>query len=314
MSGSRWIPSTIACTTTSGRRSAAPTMPGIAVRQRTHRVEDVRHRADAAVEGGVRLGRGRVAVPERDDDPARRRRGRPARARPGAPAPSVTSRTGPASSRRSSSVGSGSRRRSRGCVPSRCGEMKGPSRWAPRTRAPARMRRDRAQRGGELVLARRDERRQVAGDARLEQRLTRPRRSRPRRRRGSRRRANPFTCRSTKPGAAMPRPGAREPDGGHAAVVDRDVAGHEPPVDAALPRLRASRASAFRTTPPAASSRARAVVGVDTGEQRDDRDARVPAGRVERRLDPLVRLAGGTARRSGARGRGASRSSRRRRP
>ena len=28
MSGSRWIPSTIAWTTTSGRRSAAPTMPG----------------------------------------------------------------------------------------------------------------------------------------------------------------------------------------------------------------------------------------------------------------------------------------------
>ena len=44
---------------------------GIAVRQRPHRVEDVRDGADAAVEGGVGLGRGRVRVAERDDDSAR---------------------------------------------------------------------------------------------------------------------------------------------------------------------------------------------------------------------------------------------------
>ena len=43
-------------------------MPGIAVRHRAHRVEDVGHRPHAAVEGDIRLlGRG-VAVPERDDD------------------------------------------------------------------------------------------------------------------------------------------------------------------------------------------------------------------------------------------------------
>ena len=118
MSGSRWTPSTIACRTTSGRTSAAPTMPGSRCVERPHRVEDMGHRANAAIEGGVRLGGGRIAVPERDDDAAclqdvdqvecarklRRQCHEPDR---------------PASSRRSSSARSGSRRNAAGCVPSR---------------------------------------------------------------------------------------------------------------------------------------------------------------------------------------------------
>ncbi len=44
--------------------------PGVAVQQRSHRVEDVRHRPHAAVEGGVCLDRRRVGVAEGDDDPA----------------------------------------------------------------------------------------------------------------------------------------------------------------------------------------------------------------------------------------------------
>ena len=42
--------------------------PGVAVPERTHRVEEVRDRADAGVEGGVRLLRGRVGVAARDGD------------------------------------------------------------------------------------------------------------------------------------------------------------------------------------------------------------------------------------------------------
>ena len=41
---------------------------GVAVREGSHRVEHVRHRADAAVERRVRLGGGGVRVTERDDD------------------------------------------------------------------------------------------------------------------------------------------------------------------------------------------------------------------------------------------------------
>ena len=123
-----------------GRRSAAPTMPGIAVRERTHRVEDVRHRAHAAVERRVRLAGGRVAVPERD------RRSR-------APSSRSTSSSAPGKLRRQrhraaparrragarAAPGRGRGARSRGCVPSRCGEMNGPSRWAPRMRGPRRV-------------------------------------------------------------------------------------------------------------------------------------------------------------------------------
>ena len=43
---------------------------GIAVRERAHRVEEVRDGVDAALEGGVRLVTGRVGVPERDGDAA----------------------------------------------------------------------------------------------------------------------------------------------------------------------------------------------------------------------------------------------------
>ena len=44
---------------------------GVAMSQRSHRVEDMRDGANAAIEGGMGLGRGRVRVPERDDDSPR---------------------------------------------------------------------------------------------------------------------------------------------------------------------------------------------------------------------------------------------------
>ena len=44
--------------------------PGVPVRERAHRVEDMRHGAGAAVEGCVRLDCRRIAVPERDGDAA----------------------------------------------------------------------------------------------------------------------------------------------------------------------------------------------------------------------------------------------------
>ena len=104
--------------------------------------------------------------------------------------------------------------------------------------------------------------------------------------------ANPFTCRSTKPGHGDAAAAARRARRPSTTAVRRP---RRRPGRAArrraLPRRRASlrRAPSARRRP-APSSRARAVVGVDAGEQRDDRDLRVAAGGVERRVDLLRRL------------------------
>ena len=59
------------CTITSGSRERRAGDARVAVAERPHRVEQVRDRADAAVEGGVRLLGGRVGVADGDGDPAR---------------------------------------------------------------------------------------------------------------------------------------------------------------------------------------------------------------------------------------------------
>ena len=127
--------------------------------------------------------------------------------------------------------------------------------------------------------------------------------------------ANPFTWRSTKPGAAMPRPfGAVETDRGDAAAVERDVARDQPPVDEGGFDAEPHGSSAARTTPPVASSRARAASTSTTRAQRDDRDLRVAVRVVERSVDALVGRAGRKRGRSAGHARAACRSSRRRRP
>ena len=112
MSGSRWTPSTIAWRTTSGRTSAAPTMPGsrcasgrialnTCVTARTPRS----NAACASRGGGVR-------VPEGDDDARDRGGGRRARARREAPARASRGAHGPrrAAARAAPGRGRGARR------------------------------------------------------------------------------------------------------------------------------------------------------------------------------------------------------------
>ena len=118
----------------------------VAVAERPHRVEEVRHGVDAAVEGGVRLLGGGVGVPAGDDDPAReqqldqlvrarklgRERHQPDRARLEQPLEQGRVRVAPSGQRE--------------CMPRRFGERNGPSRWTPRIRGPVRLERHLAER------------------------------------------------------------------------------------------------------------------------------------------------------------------------
>ena len=139
ISGSRWTPSTIAWTTTSGAPERGADDARVAVTEGPHRVEDVGDRAHAPVEGRVGLRRGRVAVPERDRHAARVEQVDQLERARAAPAPASSSRTGPAASRRSSSAGSGSRRAVEPVRAEARGERNGPSRWTPRMRGAARV-------------------------------------------------------------------------------------------------------------------------------------------------------------------------------
>ncbi len=144
----------------------------VAVQERPHRVEEMRHAARAAVERGVRLLRR-----SRRCGRARRRRraraaGRSARRRPGAPARASSAAPGPASSSRSRSARSGSRRADASCVPRRFGDRNGPSRCMPRIARPTDVVDGHlAHRREHLLLGARDQRREIRGHAGLEQRL-----------------------------------------------------------------------------------------------------------------------------------------------
>ena len=201
---------------------------GIAVLERPHRVEEVRDGGGAAVERPPSLARR-----WRRSDRTRRRH--PARcsasmssSAPSSSGASVIVDTGPASSRRASSAASGSRRADAGCAPSRLGERKGPSRWAPITRGPIASRGTSASAATRSASGRRDqgrlERRDAASRAGLRRHAGSPRasaeaKSTP---------PMPLTCRSTSPGIAMPRPGAPfTPDRRDPAVDDLDVAAQQ---------------------------------------------------------------------------------------
>ena len=157
---------------TSSRASAAPTMPGS--RCRSGRIALKRWVTLRAprVERGVRLRGGRVGVAERDDDAALEQHGRSARRRPASSGASVISRTGPASSSRSSSaqVGVAARRRLVRAEPVRREEraLRGACRGSA---AGGVVDRHLAHRGEHLLLRARDQRREVRGHAGLEQRV-----------------------------------------------------------------------------------------------------------------------------------------------
>ena len=113
VSGARWMPSRMIETTTSSRASAAPTMPGS--RCRNGRIALKRWVTLRAPRSNAAFACAAVAsrVAERHGDAALEQHGRSARRRPASSGASVISRTGPASSSRSSSaqVGIAPRRR-----------------------------------------------------------------------------------------------------------------------------------------------------------------------------------------------------------
>ena len=125
VSGARWMPSRMIETTTSSRASAAPTMPGS--RCRNGRIALKRCVTLRAPRSNAAFACAAFAsvCPSETATPRSSSRSISASA-PGSSGASVISRTGPASSRRSSSARSGSRRADASCVPSRLGERNGP--------------------------------------------------------------------------------------------------------------------------------------------------------------------------------------------
>ena len=258
MSGSRWTPSTIAWTTTSGRTSAAPTIPGS--RWASGRIAlktwvTVRTpRSNAAFASAAVA----FAVPERDGDAARveqvdqlERAGQLGRERH---QPHGTCREQALEQR---DIGIAPRgeavRAEAGGGEERPLEVGAED---PRAVIPVR---DRAQRADHVLLGRGDERRQVRRDAGLEERLA-----------GGgeavRVRAEEVDARRTRsPGGRRSRePRCRDTPGSSptAEMTPPSSAtspGSEPSVDERSLDAEPHRSSASRTTPPAASSRARAA-------------------------------------------------------
>ena len=249
---------------------------------------------------------GRVRVAARDRDLARAAARSIELARPGSSGASVTSRTGPAVEQplEQLEVGVAARGRRVGAEPRRA---EGTALRDARRGCAARRRSARhlAERGEELLLGGRDERRQVRGDAGLEQRLAGLRGSRRRRRRGSRRR------RSRSPGGRRSRArrcrgrsrDARPTPATRPSMISTSPGTSVPSTSAAsTPSLTSSSASA--TLPSAAVAAAsRAVVGVDPREQRHDRDLARRRPRGERGVDLVAAARPSPARRSGERGR-----------
>ena len=278
ISGSRWTPSTIAWTITSGRMSAAPTMPGsrwasgrIALKTCVT-VRTPRSKAACAWAAVASLCPSETVTPRACRSSIRS-------SAPGSSGASVISRTGPAASRRSSSAGSGScRERESVRAEARGGEERALEVDTEDARASG-CRRNRPQRRDEVVLGRGDQRRQVGGDAGLEQRRLQPLRSRRRRRRGSRRR------RSRSPGGRRSR-----------ARRSRLPFARSSPTAATRPSSTATSPGTRRPSTSAASTPS--LMG------------RAPFAR-RRRLAPVARARRRRRRRRGAR---RSRPSRRRRP
>ena len=171
-------------------------------------------------------------------------------------------RTGPAASSRSSSAGSGSRRAAGGCVPSRRGDEERALEVHAEDARPARLasgtsaqRRERAPSSGAVISVGRKEVTPVsssASPARAYPSASASRKSTP---------PKPFTCRSTKPGAAMPRPfEPLRPTRGDTAVGDLHVARNESPptsaastpslIDERQPHVAAGRLEPRRARPP----------------------------------------------------------------
>ena len=177
-SGARWTWSTIACTVTPGRMSAAPATPGSRGGPAAVGVVEVGDRASAAVERGVGGDGVGVGVTDRDDDAAGGERLDEVEAARSSSGAKVIIWTGPDSHSASASATSGSRSCAGSCAPGHSGERYGPSRCTPSTararRSGARGRGHRLGHGGQrrgiVAHRRRDERRQVAGDARGRQR------------------------------------------------------------------------------------------------------------------------------------------------
>ena len=178
--------------------------PGVPVAERAHRVEEVRHRAHAGVEGGVGLVGRRVRVAARDGDLAPQQdldervgAGKLGCERDQADGPRVEQALEQFHVRISARGGRMDAEAQRG--EERAFEMNAED------AGPVRLGRHLAEGGEELRLGGGDEGRKVGRDAGLEQRLTRAsvpvdvgvERSTP---------ANPLTWRSTKPGTAIPRP------------------------------------------------------------------------------------------------------------
>jgi hypothetical protein len=157
-------------TVTSGARQRGHGDARIARRRWAHRVEQVRDRARAAIEGQVRLGGRRVGVPAGDGDAradelvdqleGARQLGRQRH---------LAHRAGVEQPPQQREVG---RAAALGVVaPSRCGDRNGPSRCAPMHPRAAALARHRAQRRGEVDLGRGDEGRLEGGDAGGQQRF-----------------------------------------------------------------------------------------------------------------------------------------------
>ena len=186
---------------------------------------------------------------------------------PGSSGARVTSRTGPASSRRSSSSRSGFRRAAAGWIPRRRADRNGPSRCAPRMRAPSEpagtsRRAARSCSSGEVMNVGRKAVTPVSRMASAACRypsVSAVRKSTP---------AKPLTWRSTKPGTAMPRPfGDESPKPAIRPLEDLDVAGHELAVDEG--RLDAE--------PHSASSSAAAMLRSERSRRRRAAPASTPA-------------------------------------
>ena len=262
----------------------------VPVGERAHRVEDVSDGAHAAVECRVRLARGRVGVPERDRDAARVEQVDQLEC--------------------AGELGGERHEPHRACreqaleerdigIPPRGeavrAEAGGGEEGAfevgaedPRAMIPVR---DRAQRADHVLLGRRDECRQIRGDAGLEERLSGG---------GEAVRVGAEEVDAREPvhlevdEAREPRSRTTrlEPDRRDDAAVELDVARQEPSVDEGSLDPEPHRSSASRTMPPAASSRARAAAASMPATSATIATFASPFASVERGVDPIVGRAG----------------------